>query len=352
MALTATALCRRQWRHRWRLPAPDVAGRRDGLFTVGGARRIRTERHDRPHEPAVASTKNTKGRTTHVTIRSRSKWRFAPRAAASRRRIGRRRAAAGRHDHAGLCGRQAADRHLAGRLGRHDRHHRRRRAAHRRLCGAGRRRAQGHATCRRAHQRRPPADQEDRAQGLQGRARQAGESGGRRLCRQPEQCGAGAAALHQRQQDRRHDRLDLVGGGGGAQQVRRAREDSLSGGDLRLQRHHRQGLRALLVPPVLLRRDRGQRDRPGAAQDLRQEQEGGVHDAGLHLRPHRHQVDERLSLQERRLDHGDQPGLQARHPGLQPVHRPTSPIRAPSSSSTSTGAATPCCRSSRPSSSA
>ena len=37
------------------------------------------------------------------------------------------------------------------------------------------------------------------------------------------------------------------------------------GGDLRLQRHHRQGLRALLVPPVLLRRDRGQRDRPGAA---------------------------------------------------------------------------------------
>ncbi len=61
--------------------------------------------------------------------------------------------------------------------------------------------------------------------------------------------------------------VDLVGGRGGAQQVRRAREDSLSGGDLRLQRHHRQGLRALLVPPVLLRRDRRQRDRPGAGQE-------------------------------------------------------------------------------------
>ena len=85
--------------------------------------------------------------------------------------------------------------------------------------------------------------------------------------RQAEQCGAGAAALHQREQDHRHDRLDLVGGGGRAQQVRRAREDPLSGGDLRLQRHHRQGLRALLVPPVLLRRDGGQRDRPGAGQD-------------------------------------------------------------------------------------
>ena len=115
------------------------------------------------------------------------------------------------------------------------------------------------------------------------------------------------------------DRLDLVGGGGRAQQVRPAREGALPGGDLRLQRHHRQGLRALLLPPVLLRRDRGERDRPGAGQDLRQEQEGGVHDAGLHLRPHRHQVDERLSDQERRLDHGDQPGLAARHAGFQPV---------------------------------
>ena len=58
------------------------------------------------------------------------------------------------------------------------------------------------------------------------------------------------------------------------------------------QRHHRQGLRALRLPPEFLRRDRGQRDRPGAGQGLRQEQEGGVHDAGLHLRPHRHQVGE------------------------------------------------------------
>ena len=47
--------------------------------------------------------------------------------------------------------------------------------------------------------------------------------------RQAERRGAGAAALHQREQDRRHDRLDLVGGGGGAQQVRRAREGPLPG---------------------------------------------------------------------------------------------------------------------------
>ena len=64
--------------------------------------------------------------------------------------------------------------------------------------------------------------------------------------RQAEPGGAGAADLHQRRQDHRHDRLDLVGGRGRAQQVRRAREDPLPGGDFWLQRHHRQGLRALL----------------------------------------------------------------------------------------------------------
>ena len=98
------------------------------------------------------------------------------------------------------------------------------------------------------------------------------------------------------------DRLDLVGGRGRAQQVRAAREGALRHRHFRLERHHRQGLRALRLPPELLRRDRGQRDRPGAGQGLRQEQEGGVHDAGLHLRPHRHQVGERLPDQERRLD--------------------------------------------------
>ena len=43
-------------------------------------------------------------------------------------------------------------------------------------------------------------------------------------------------------------------------------------GDLGLQRHHRQGLRALRLPPVLLWRDRGQCDRSGAAEDFRQGQ--------------------------------------------------------------------------------
>ena len=37
-----------------------------------------------------------------------------------------------------------------------------------------------------------------------------------------------------------------------------SREDPLFGGDLRFQRHNRLGLLPLLVPPVLLRRDRGQ----------------------------------------------------------------------------------------------
>ena len=83
-----------------------------------------------------------------------------------------------------------------------------------------------------------------------------------------------------------------IGGRGRAQQVRAAREGALRRRHFRLERHHRQGLRALRLPPELLRRDRGERDRPGAGQGLRQGQEGGVHDAGLHLRSHRHQVGE------------------------------------------------------------
>src|SRR6516162_5388680 len=48
--------------------------------------------------------------------------------------------------------------------------------------------------------------------------------------------------------------------------------------------------------------------RPGHAQDLRQQQEGGVYDAGLYLRPHRHQISRRLSEQEWWLEHANQPG--------------------------------------------
>ena len=73
-----------------------------------------------------------------------------------------------------------------------------------------------------------------------GRARQGGEAGRRRLGRQAESGGAGAADLHQREQDRRHDRLDLVGGRGRAQQVRPAREDPLS----------RRASRAPTTPPA------------------------------------------------------------------------------------------------------
>ena len=64
-----------------------------------------------------------------------------------------------------------------------------------------------------------------------------------------------------------NDRLDLVSGRGCAQQVRPAREGSLRDRDLRLERHDRQGLRALWFPAELLWRDRGQRDRPGAGEE-------------------------------------------------------------------------------------
>ena len=140
------------------------------------------------------------------------------------------------------------------------------------------------------------ADQEDRAQGHQGRARQAG-----RTWWSPTRGAKPNDAVQEQQRFINENKIIAMTGSTSSavavalNKFAAAREDPLSGGDLRLQRHHRQGLRALLVPPVLLRRDRGQRDRPGAGQGLRQEQEGGVHDAGLHLRPHRHQVGERLS---------------------------------------------------------
>ena len=79
----------------------------------------------------------------------------------------------------------------------------------------------------------------------------------------------------------------------------------------------------------LLRPDRRRGDRPGAGQGVRQEQEGRVHDAGLHLRPHRHQVDAGLPDQGRRLDDGDQPGLAARRAGLLAPTCSTSPTPAP-----------------------
>ena len=136
---------------------------------------------------------------------------------------------------------------------------------------------------------------------------------------QAEQRGAGTTGLHRREQNHRHDGFDLLGGRRGLEQVRPAREDSLSGRHLGLERHDRQGLRALFVPAVLLWRNRRQRDRSGAGEELRQRPEGGVHDARLHLRPYRHEVGERLPEFAGRLDDGDEPGVAARHAGLQPV---------------------------------
>ena len=58
---------------------------------------------------------------------------------------------------------------------------------------------------------------------------------------------------------------------------------------------------------------------PVLLKTYRQEQEGRLSDAGLHLWPHRPEIDGGLSQQERRLDHGDQPGRAARRAGLQLV---------------------------------
>ena len=57
-------------------------------------------------------------------------------------------------------------------------------------------------------------------------------------------------------------------------------------------------------------------------------------------------------LAERGLDHGDQPGFAARRAGLLVLPAQCRQLRRRRSASTSTGATTPCCRSSRPSSSA
>ena len=159
----------------------------------------------------------------------------------------------------GLVGRafaaeHAGDRNLAGRRHGRLRLHRHRRAAHRDLCGPGRRRAQGLAARHRAHQLRPSADAGNLAAHQEGRARQGSEVRRRRLGRQAQRRGAGRAALHHREQGHPDDRLDLERGRGGAQQARAAREGALRHRHLGLQRHHRQGLRALRLPPVLLRR--------------------------------------------------------------------------------------------------
>ena len=142
--------------------------------------------------------------------------------------------------------RPTADRHLAGRRVRQLGLHRHQRAAHRHLRGAGRGRAQGLSARHRAHQRGPSADQADLAQDHQGRARQGAEVRRRRLGRQAERRGAGAAALHHREQgdhdDRRRPRARWRWRSTSSPSARRC---SIVVRHLRLERHHRQGLRAL-----------------------------------------------------------------------------------------------------------
>ena len=64
----------------------------------------------------------------------------------------------------------------------------------------------------------------------------------------PNEAVQAAAALHHREQGGADDRLDLERGRGGAQQARAAREGALRRRHFRIERHHRQGLRALRLP--------------------------------------------------------------------------------------------------------
>ena len=187
--------------------------------------------------------------------------------------------------------RPAADRHLARRLAGQFGQHRRGGPAHRHLRRPGRRRTQGLAARGRAHQQRQRADQEDLAQDHERRARQASE--------------AAVSPTRPPNRTRRYrpssasstrTRSSLMTGATSsrgrrrAEQIRPAREGALRRRHLRFQRHDGQGLRALRLPPVLLWRNGRQRDRPGAAEDVRQEQESRLHDAGLYLRPYGHEV--------------------------------------------------------------
>jgi hypothetical protein len=78
---------------------------------------------------------------------------------------------------------------------------------------------------------------------------------------------------------------------GRAQQAGATRKGAVRMRHLRLERHHRQGLRALRRASEFLRPDCCCGNCAGSCQGVRQEQESGVHDAGLHLWSHRHQVD-------------------------------------------------------------
>ena len=75
--------------------------------------------------------------------------------------------------------------------------------------------------------------------------------------RQAERSGAGAAALHLREQGGDDHRRHFERGRGRAQQARAARKGAVRLRHLRFERHHRQGLRALRRPPEFLRPDRG-----------------------------------------------------------------------------------------------
>jgi predicted amidohydrolase len=163
------------------------------------------------------------------------------------------------------------------------RHHR---AAHRHLCGAGRGRAEGLPARDRAHQRRRSADQEDLAQHHQGRARQGSEIRRRRLRGQAEHRGAGAVALHQREQGDPDHRLTssavAVALNKLAQREKVLYLPGISGSnDTTGKDCVRYSLPAVLLCQTAARR------LGRCCSSFRQEQEDRVPDAGLHLWPHR-----------------------------------------------------------------
>ena len=125
--------------------------------------------------------------------------------------------------------------------------------------------------------------------------------------------------IHHGQQDHRDDRFDVFGGRGGADDDLAQREKvvylvAISGSNDTTGKDSR----ALLFPPVLLRRDGSKRDRASDRQEFRQEPESRVHDAGLHVRSHRGRNRSTIiSAQNAGWQQANRPSVAARHSGFQ-----------------------------------
>ena len=247
---------------------------------------------------------------------------------------------------------QAGARHLAGRLVRVVGVHRHHRTAYRHLCRAGRGRAEGYPARDRAHQQRRRPDQEDLAEDHKGVLGKEVKYGVADSEAKPNTAVQEQSHFISENKIVVMMRLDLERGRGGAEQIRRSASSALHHRRLGLERHDRQGLRPLRLPPVLLRPDRRGRDRAGHAEGY------GKDKKAAYLTPdytYGHTVQKSMEDFLARTAAG--PRRPTRSPrSARPDYSSyllnMRQFAAPSISSTSTGATTRCCRRSRRSSSA